>query len=161
MSTSQRGFASCDRQRQREISSLGGKAVHVKGTGHEWDREAARAALAKRRGQESAVIVAPPERKMPIAAIADVLIWQRQDGLMCVAKKLPPYAEPRCWQLSIQARHGEFITQRFHTFKAALRMALTTWRDCFFVKDTIHAAPDVRNYFDRLCYCRGDCDHRR
>jgi general stress protein YciG len=37
-----RGFASMDRARQREIASKGGKAAHQKGTAHEWTREEAR-----------------------------------------------------------------------------------------------------------------------
>jgi uncharacterized protein len=39
-----RGFASMDRARQREIASKGGKAAHVKGTAHEWSSEEAREA---------------------------------------------------------------------------------------------------------------------
>ena len=39
-----RGFASMDREKQREIASKGGKAAHQKGTAHEWTREEARAA---------------------------------------------------------------------------------------------------------------------
>jgi general stress protein YciG len=31
-----------DTSRQRELASRGGKASHAKGTGHEWDRNAAR-----------------------------------------------------------------------------------------------------------------------
>jgi len=37
-----RGFAAMDTSRQRELASRGGKASHAKGTGHEWDRNAAR-----------------------------------------------------------------------------------------------------------------------
>jgi general stress protein YciG len=39
-----RGFASMDRQKQREIASKGGRVAHEKGTAHEWTREEARAA---------------------------------------------------------------------------------------------------------------------
>jgi uncharacterized protein len=39
-----RGFASMDRQKQREIASKGGKAAHQKGTAHEWTSEEAREA---------------------------------------------------------------------------------------------------------------------
>jgi general stress protein YciG len=39
-----RGFASMDRQKQREIASKGGKAAHAKGTAHEWTSEEAREA---------------------------------------------------------------------------------------------------------------------
>src|SRR6186997_3414957 len=37
-----RGFASMDRAKQREIASKGGKAGHQKGTAHEWTSEEAR-----------------------------------------------------------------------------------------------------------------------
>ena len=37
-----RGFASMDRMKQREIASKGGKAAHQKGTAREWTSEEAR-----------------------------------------------------------------------------------------------------------------------
>ncbi len=40
----QRGFAVMDIAKRREIASKGGKASHALGTGHEWNKEAARAA---------------------------------------------------------------------------------------------------------------------
>ena len=42
--TSNRGFASMDPQRQREIASMGGRAAHAKGTAHEFTPEEAREA---------------------------------------------------------------------------------------------------------------------
>jgi len=39
-----RGFASMDLNKQREIASKGGKAAHQKGTAHEWTSEEAREA---------------------------------------------------------------------------------------------------------------------
>jgi uncharacterized protein len=42
--TKNRGFASMDPQRQREIASEGGKAAHQKGTAHEFTSEEARRA---------------------------------------------------------------------------------------------------------------------
>jgi general stress protein YciG len=41
-STSNRGFASMDREKQREIASKGGKAAHQKGTAHEFTTDEAR-----------------------------------------------------------------------------------------------------------------------
>src|SRR5690606_6844540 len=38
------GFASMDKERQREIASKGGKAAHARGTAHEFTREEAQAA---------------------------------------------------------------------------------------------------------------------
>ncbi len=48
---SRRGFAAMDRERQRAIASLGGKAAHEKGTAHEFTPEEAR--LAGRKGGEA------------------------------------------------------------------------------------------------------------
>src|SRR5580698_6953948 len=48
--TSNRGFASMDRSRQREIASKGGRAAHQKGTAHEWTADEAR--VAGRKGGE-------------------------------------------------------------------------------------------------------------
>ena len=44
MAKEDRGFASMDRAKQREIASKGGKAAHQKGTAHEWTSEEAREA---------------------------------------------------------------------------------------------------------------------
>lgn len=41
---SKRGFASMDRDRQREIAAKGGKAAHAKGTAHVWSTSEAREA---------------------------------------------------------------------------------------------------------------------
>lgn len=42
--TSNRGFASMDEDKQREIASKGGQAAHEKGTAHEFTSEEAREA---------------------------------------------------------------------------------------------------------------------
>lgn len=42
--TSARGFASMDREKQREIARKGGRAAHAKGTAHEFTPDEARAA---------------------------------------------------------------------------------------------------------------------
>ena len=44
MAKEDRGFASMDRGKRREIASKGGKAAHQKGTAHEWTSEEAREA---------------------------------------------------------------------------------------------------------------------
>ena len=51
LSTSTRGFASMDPERQRQIAREGGKAAHVKGTAHEFTPEEAR--NAGRKGGET------------------------------------------------------------------------------------------------------------
>jgi general stress protein YciG len=62
-----RGFASMDRNKQREIASKGGKAAHQKGTAHEWTSEEAREAGRKggmashRRKQEGERSTSPDE----------------------------------------------------------------------------------------------------
>ena len=44
MGKEDRGFASMDRLKQREIASKGGRAAHVKGTAHQWSSDEAREA---------------------------------------------------------------------------------------------------------------------
>jgi uncharacterized protein len=44
MAKEDRGFASMDRTKQREIASKGGKAAHLKGTAHQWSSQEAREA---------------------------------------------------------------------------------------------------------------------
>lgn len=44
MAKEDRGFASMDRGKQREIASKGGKAAHQKGTAHQWTSDEAREA---------------------------------------------------------------------------------------------------------------------
>lgn len=50
--TSNRGFASMDREKQREIASKGGKAAHLSGNAHEFTSEEAREA-GRKGGQAS------------------------------------------------------------------------------------------------------------
>jgi len=50
--SSNRGFASMDPQRQREIASEGGRAAHRQGVAHEWSSEEAREA-GRKGGQNS------------------------------------------------------------------------------------------------------------
>jgi general stress protein YciG len=57
-----RGFASMDRQKQREIASKGGRVAHEKGTAHEWTREEAREA-GRKGGVASHRFGQPQERK--------------------------------------------------------------------------------------------------
>lgn len=49
--TSRRGFASMDRERQREIARKGGRAAHEQGVAHQWSSEEAR--VAGRKGGQS------------------------------------------------------------------------------------------------------------
>jgi uncharacterized protein len=60
--TRNRGFASMDPARQREIASQGGKAAHAKGTAHEFTSEEARRAGSMSHGNRqsaSAAAAAP------------------------------------------------------------------------------------------------------
>ena len=47
-----RGFAAMDREKQRQIASMGGKAAHAKGTAHEFTSQ--EAALAGSKGGKAA-----------------------------------------------------------------------------------------------------------
>ena len=61
-STSKRGFASMDPQRQKEIASLGGKAAHASGKAHEFNTAEAREAGRKggRAGRRTAASSSAP-----------------------------------------------------------------------------------------------------
>ncbi len=50
--TSRRGFAAMDPERQRRIASEGGRAAHKQGVAHEWTSEEARSA-GRKGGQNS------------------------------------------------------------------------------------------------------------
>ena len=72
MAKEDRGFASMDRSKQREIASKGGKAAHQKGTAHEWTSEEAREAGRKggmashrRKEEQPADSMAGEERAKP------------------------------------------------------------------------------------------------
>ena len=58
MAIKDRGFASMDPQKRREIASKGGRAAHEKGTAHEWTPEEAREA-----GRKSAIRLGVSERE--------------------------------------------------------------------------------------------------
>lgn len=60
---SNRGFASMDRERQRQIASQGGKAAHREGTAHQFTSEEARAA--GRKGGEARAAQRALGRKGP------------------------------------------------------------------------------------------------
>ena len=64
MAIADRGFASMDRVKRREIASKGGKAAHQKGTAHEWTSEQAREAghrggMASHRQRAASSVVVP------------------------------------------------------------------------------------------------------
>ena len=65
-----RGFAAMDPDRRRRISRDGGKAAHVKGTGHEFTSEEARAAGRKggRARAAARAASAPPSAVIPFPA---------------------------------------------------------------------------------------------
>ena len=67
MATEDRGFASMDRKRQREIASKGGRTAHKNGAAHEWTREEAQAAgrkggLARHRKPQSLAATPPGDQ---------------------------------------------------------------------------------------------------
>ncbi len=67
---SARGFARLDAEQRRQISSVGGKAAHAKGRGHEFTTEEARAAghkggLASAAAARSRKLPARSEKTLP------------------------------------------------------------------------------------------------
>lgn len=54
MSIKDRGFASMSKKKQRQIASMGGKAVHALGLAHRWTKETAKAAGRKGGNQQYA-----------------------------------------------------------------------------------------------------------
>ena len=83
MAKEDRGFASMDRAKQREIASKGGKAAHQKGTAHEWTSEEARDAGRKggiashRRRREQ--LGGSDGEEMPSPATANVSVSEESD----------------------------------------------------------------------------------
>jgi len=67
MAKEDRGFASMDRVKQREIAQKGGKAAHLKGTAHEWTSEEARQA-----GRKGGMASHTKRRKQPPAPLPEV-----------------------------------------------------------------------------------------
>ena len=83
MAKEDRGFASMDRTKQREIASKGGKAAHVKGTAHEWSSEEAREAgrkggMASRRKHQQRIAQESVPENLHVERI-DLDIPPRQD----------------------------------------------------------------------------------
>jgi uncharacterized protein len=68
-----RGFASMDRERQREIASKGGKAAHRKGTAHQWTADEAREA-----GKKGGTIVSRDREHMAMIGRAGGAASQRK-----------------------------------------------------------------------------------
>jgi uncharacterized protein len=84
MATKDRGFASMDRTKQREIASKGGKAAHVKGTAHEWSSEEAREAgrkggMASHRTHQQRIAQESVPENLHVERIDDLDIPPRQD----------------------------------------------------------------------------------
>ena len=77
MAIEDRGFASMERTKQREIASKGGKAAHRKGAAHEWTREEAQAAGRKgglarhRKPSTPAASSTPEESSQPSTPLVD------------------------------------------------------------------------------------------
>ena len=63
MAIEDRGFASMDREKQREIARKGGRVAHEKGTAHKWTSDEAREA--GRKGGVASHRVGRPMEKQP------------------------------------------------------------------------------------------------
>ena len=85
MAKEDRGFASMERTKQREIASKGGKAAHQKGSAHEWTSEEAREAGRKggmashRRKQERQQANDSPATEPPSQDVSGVEPFSRAD----------------------------------------------------------------------------------
>src|ERR1700682_1687275 len=71
------GFASMDRNRQRDIASKGGKAAHQKGTAHEWTSEEARDA-----GRKGGIASHQRRREQPGGQSAEGAVAMDRGGSM-------------------------------------------------------------------------------
>jgi general stress protein YciG len=71
MAISDRGFASMDRNRQREIASKGGKAAHARGTAHEFTSEEAR--IAGKKGARATKANAVSSTAQPIVKTSAIV----------------------------------------------------------------------------------------
>ena len=83
MAKEDRGFASMDRNKQRDIASKGGKAAHQKGRAHEWTSEEAREAgrrggIASHRRKQEGVEMPIEEPGLPSGSMSGE--QGRQDG---------------------------------------------------------------------------------
>jgi general stress protein YciG len=77
MAIQDRGFASMERSKQREIASRGGKAAHEKGTAHEWTKQEASEAgrkggMASRRKSAQSNQGAAPANQAPVNGSQDL-----------------------------------------------------------------------------------------
>ena len=87
MAKEDRGFASMDRAKQREIASKGGKAAHQKGTAHEWTSEEARDAGRKgglashKRRREQMLSGGPGEMNEPQGSADDTVSFDRDRSM--------------------------------------------------------------------------------
>ena len=75
MAKEDRGFASMDRAKQREIASKGGKAAHQKGTAHEWTSEEARDA-----GRKGGIASHQRRREQGGPAVENAVALDRSDS---------------------------------------------------------------------------------
>ena len=105
-----RGFASMDPNKQREIASMGGRAAHQKGTAHEWTPEQAREAgrkggRAAHQRRLSRDAPSTPERQD-----ASLLAPPRVGGFMTQNAEPPDNGVQRCAHLVAERgqKHVEF-----------------------------------------------------
>lgn len=87
MSIKDRGFASMDPEKQREIASIGGKAAHEKGTAHEFTSQEAREA-GRKGGKASQNVEFDAENEMPSTSHAFEAAIANQEELVIRVQKL-------------------------------------------------------------------------
>ena len=105
MPTSQRGFASMNPEKRRELASKGGKAAHAKGTAHEWTKEEAREA-----GRKGGVVSyqRKPAEAANVSSVREA---------MFVASPDAPTVAPASW---LDARAAD--STRYATTSTLIRM---------------------------------------
>ena len=85
MAKEDRGFASMDRTKQREIASNGGKAAHLKGTAHEWSSQEAREA-----GRKGGMATHRRRQEVAQASVLENQSVEQTNSDMPSRQNLPP-----------------------------------------------------------------------
>jgi len=118
MGTEHRGFASMDKDVQREIASMGGKAAHRKGTAHKWTSEEAR--LAGQKGGGSSRSLRGRRR-----GVGHDKRWKAKQGFTSLGESLA-VSQSRKGLYRTKARPAPALWGRLFTFVSG-RQGLKVW----------------------------------
>ena len=81
-----RGFASMDKEKQREIASKGGRAAHEKGTAHEFNSNEASAA-AKKGHERGTAHEFTPEEAREAGRRGGMVVSQNRDHMAAIGRE--------------------------------------------------------------------------